>query len=360
MAKPNPEQKTKRKRPKGMLIFGLVALVGLGAYGAIARPWEPKRVQMALETIAPQDISQVLAVNGRVAAKNSVTVRAAVSAKALTVAADTGDTVEKGQVLVELDKALADAQWQQARAALDAQKVKESQAKATAERAQALGENASRSTREDAELSLSAAIAETARLQAALEQADAQLKQYTITAPISGVVLSRGVDLGQLVDTQGELFSIADLSDLVVETDVDELYSSRVAEGLKVLLKPVGASVAQHGTVTFAAPTVDASTGGRAIKIGFDEAVDLPVGLTVNANVIVEEVSGALSVPRRAIITEGAQSHVMVANAGVAEARPIEFNDWPAERVIVTSGLNQGDVVILDPAKIEAGTLVAE
>ncbi|MBJ7578729.1 efflux RND transporter periplasmic adaptor subunit [Devosia sp. MC532] len=360
MAKPNPEQKTKRKRPKGMLIFGLVALVGLGAYGAIARPWEPKRVQVALETIAPQDISQVLAVNGRIAAKNSVTVRAAVSAKALTVAADTGDTVEKGQVLVELDKALADAQWQQARAALNAQKVKESQSKATAERAQALGENASRSTREDAELSLSAAIAETARLQAALEQADAQLKQYTITAPISGVVLSRGVDLGQLVDTQGELFSIADLSDLVVETDVDELYSSRVAEGLKVLLKPVGASVAQHGTVTFAAPTVDASTGGRAIKIGFDEAVDLPVGLTVNANVIVEEVSGALSVPRRAIITEGAQSHVMLANAGVAEARPIEFNDWPAERVIVTSGLNQDDVVILDPAKVEAGTLVAE
>nr|WP_248309016.1 efflux RND transporter periplasmic adaptor subunit [Devosia sp. MC532] len=343
-----------------MLIFGLVALVGLGAYGAIARPWEPKRVQVALETIAPQDISQVLAVNGRIAAKNSVTVRAAVSAKALTVAADTGDTVEKGQVLVELDKALADAQWQQARAALNAQKVKESQSKATAERAQALGENASRSTREDAELSLSAAIAETARLQAALEQADAQLKQYTITAPISGVVLSRGVDLGQLVDTQGELFSIADLSDLVVETDVDELYSSRVAEGLKVLLKPVGASVAQHGTVTFAAPTVDASTGGRAIKIGFDEAVDLPVGLTVNANVIVEEVSGALSVPRRAIITEGAQSHVMLANAGVAEARPIEFNDWPAERVIVTSGLNQDDVVILDPAKVEAGTLVAE
>ena len=87
-----------------------------------------------------------------------------------------------------------------------------------AARSQALGDNATRASREDAELALAAAVNETARQQAALDQAQRQIDQYTIRAPMAGVVLSRGVDQGQLVDPQTELFVIADTSDLVVET----------------------------------------------------------------------------------------------------------------------------------------------
>ena len=139
---------------------------------------------------------------------------------------------------------------------------------------------------------------------------------------------------------------------------MDELYSSRIRSGLKALLKPVGDTVPQHGSVVFASPTVDPATGGRAIKIAFDEAVDLPVGLTINANVIVSETDAALTVPRGAIVTEGTDSHVLVLDNGLAVARPIKFSDWPAERVIVTEGLTAGEVVILDPTAIKAGQSV--
>src|SRR5690606_14086824 len=131
------------------------------------------------------------------------------------------------------------------------------QARAAAERAQALGENATRSAREDADLSLAAATNEVVRLTAALEEAQSQLEQFTITSPLDGVVLDRAVDQGQLVDPQSNLFTVADLSELLVETDVDELYPSRITEGLEVLLQPVGESVARTGTVVFATPSVD-------------------------------------------------------------------------------------------------------
>lgn len=349
----------RRKRRWGWLVLALLLVGGGGAYAWFERPWEAKANLVAAETVTAGPVSQVLAVNGRIAARTSVTVRAAVSSQAVLIGAAEGDEVSAGQVLVELDTALVQAQWQQAKAALEAQQVKQSQAAATAERTRALGDNTTRSSLQDAELALAAAANETARLQAALDQVEQQRAQYTITAPISGVVLSRGVDQGQLVDPQTQLFVVADTSDLVVETDVDELYSSRVTSGLKALLKPVGATVAQHGTVVFAAPTVDASTGGRAIKIAFDDKVSLPVGLTVNANVIVEEVPDALSIPRGAIVTEGTQSHVLVIENGVATTRPIDFDDWPAERVIVTSGLKAGDVVILDPTAVRAGEMAA-
>lgn len=361
MSQANTSQqgKPRAKRKLGRWMVLLLLIVAVAAYVGSNRPWEAKPKAVSAEIVTSGPVSQVLAVNGRVAARQSVTVRAAVSAQALAVAADVGDVVSAGDLLVRLDASLVTAQVEQARSSLDAQVVKEQQAEANATRSQALGDNTTRASREDAERSLDAARNETARLRAVLEQSERQVAQYTISAPIAGTVLSRGVDQGQLVDAQTELFVIADTTDLVVETDVDELYSSRVKAGLKALLKPVGASVAQMGTVTFAAPSVDASTGGRAIKIAFDEPLSLPVGLTVNANVIVDEVSDALSVPRAAIVTEGADSHVMVIEGGVAVARSIEFSDWPADRVIVTSGLAEGDVVITSPSDVADGDLVA-
>lgn len=348
-----------RKRRRGWWLLLLLVIAAAGAYAGIMRPWEPKPTSVPTETLALGPVSQVLAVNGRIAAHKSVTVRAAVSAQALSVNTDTGDTVTSGDRLVLLDAALVEAQVAQARAALEAQQVNQRQAEVTAERTRALGDNAARSALETADLALAAAVNETGRLAAALEQAERQLEQYTILAPMSGVILSRGVDEGQLVDPQTQLFVIADTSILVVDTDVDELYSSRVKEGLSALLKPVGASVPVEGQVTFAAPTVDSSTGGRAIRIAFNEPVSLPVGLTVNANIIVDQIDEALSVPRAAILTEGANSHVFVIEDGVAVTRPISFNDWPAERVIVTEGLRVGDVIILDPAAVADGDLVA-
>ncbi len=349
------------RRLSAWKILLVLALFGAGAFAILERPWEAKPKSVAAEVLAPGPYTQVLAVNGRVAARESVPVRSSVSGQAIEVLAGEGDMINAGNVLVQLDATQPKSVVDQAQAALDAGIVRQAQAQATVDRAVALGENAPRSTREDAELALAGATNEVARLQAALDQAKSQLDQYTIRAPLEGVILTRTVDRGQIVDPQAELFRVADLSELLVETDVDELYSSRIKAGLEALLKPVGHSVSRLGNVVFAAPSVDPATGGRAIKIAFAEPADLPVGLTVNANIIVSEETEALTVPRGAIVTEGADSHVFVLENGVAVRRPVEFSDWPADRVIVTEGLNEGDVVISDSSAIaERQSVVAE
>jgi len=357
----SPKPVLRHRRHWRWLIAAAVLLAAAGAYALILRPWDSKPATVAVETLAEAPISQLLAVNGRVAARESVKVRSAVSGQVISVGAREGDIVTAGDMLVRLDTAQPQALVDQARAARDAGLVRQAQAQADADRARALGDNATRATREDAERTLTAATNEVARLTAALEQVQSQLGQYTINAPLSGTVLDRAVDQGQLVDTQTELFTVADLTELLVETDVDELYSSRIRQGLKALLKPVGDTVPQHGTVIFAAPTVDPSTGGRAIKITFDQPVELQVGLTVNANIIVAQTDAALAIPRGAILTEETRSHVLLVEDGVVVARDIEFSDWPAERVIVTQGLAAGDQVILDPDAVTPGrSVVAE
>lgn len=346
-----------RKRRWAWLVLVVLALAG-GAYAFVEQPWRSRPARVAVEVVAPGPLSQVLAVNGRIAALQTVNIRSLVAAQAVEVAAEEGQRVTAGDLLVRLDTSQPQALVQQARAALDAGLVQQQQAQANAERARALGDNSTRVAREDAERALTAASNEVSRLQAALDQAESQLGLYTIAAPLTGVVLNRSVDRGQLVDSQTQLFTIADLDQLVVETDVDEIYSARIRAGLKALLEPAGDSVARDGVVSFAAPTVDPSTGGRAIKIAFDDPVDLPVGLTVNANIIVSQTESALSLPRGAIVTEGSQSHVLVIENGKATARPMAFEDWPAERVMVTEGLVSGDAVILNPASVKPGQAV--
>lgn len=347
-----------RKLRNRWLVIALI-LAAAAAYAGLERPWETKPIAVAVEILVSGPVSQVLAVNGRIAARTSVTVRAAVSAQALSFHADEGEHVTAGQVLLMLDTAIIDVQVEQATAALESQQALQRQARATVDRARALGPNSPRSVLEDAEFRLTSIQQETARLEAALRQVQRQLAQFTVRSPMTGVVVTRGVNLGQLVDLQTELFVIADVGDLVVETDVDELYSAYMRDGLKVLLKPVGTSIVRGGRVVFTAPTVDSSTGGREIKIAFDEKVSLPVGLTINANLIVNEVENALSLPRRAIVIDGGQSHVLVLENGVAVQREIGFSDWPSERVIVTEGLREGEAVILDPAALTPGDRAA-
>ena len=356
MAKPVQSSRASRKRRLSwwQVLLALVVVAG-GVYAAVVRPWEPDVATVRVETLALRPYSQVLAVNGRVVPREEVSVRSSVSGLATAVSAREGDPVAAGDPLVQLDPSQPNAVVAQAQAALEAGIVRQTQAQATVERAKALGDNAPRTALEDAQLALAGATNEVARLTAALEQAQSQLAQYTIRAPIDAVVLERAIDRGQLVDPQSVLFRVADLTELLVETDVDELYSARIKSGLAALLKPVGDTVAKPGRVVFAARTVDPATGGRTVRIAFDESVDLPVGLTVNANIIVSATEQALTIPRSAIVTEGADSHVLILENSVATVRAIEFSDWPSQRVVVTAGLAEGEAVILDPAAVEAG-----
>lgn len=348
-----------KRGPSGWLIAVAFLLILGGGYVAVARPWEIKPVVVKMETVANGPVSQVLAVNGRVAARRSVVLRSTVQARLVSVSADIGDAVVAGQLIAQLDDSAPKAFVEQAAAALEAGKVRRDQARVSLERTQALADNVTRATLNDSQAEFDVADQEVSRLQALFSQAKAQLDQYVFRAPFDGVILSRAAEQGQIVDAQSELFTLADIGELLVETDVDELYSSQIRPGLKALLKPAGGTVSQSGKVSFAAPTVDPQTGGRAVKISFDVPVSLPIGLTVNANIVVAENPDAISVPRSAVSTAGTRSFVLVDDAGVARERDVTIVDWPAERLEITTGLGVGDRVILEPDKVKVGRAVA-
>ncbi len=356
-AQSTPVNLSEPRRPRRTLLWAVPVLAALAGL-MVWQPWAERPPEVTLEPVSSGPVKRVLAVNGRVAAERSVAVRSTVAGQIADVLVDEGDAVERGTLLARLDTEDVDARLKAALAAYDAGTVRLAQAEADATRARALGANVARRTLEDAERAVAAAGDETMRLRALLEQVQSQAAFYRIVAPLTGTVLTRSVEPGQVVDTQTALFTVADLTELVVETDIDELYAAEITPGLPAFLKPAGVADTLPGTVSFAAPLIDPGTGGRAIRIRFDTAQPLPVGLTVMANIIVEDLPDALSVPRGAIRTDGADQIVLVAEAGRAMRRVVSVIDWPAERVVVTSGLREGEEVISNPTGLRDGQAI--
>ena len=259
---------------------------------------------------------------------------------------------------MQLDSAAQQAFVRQAMAGLDAALVAQEDARATLARTRALGDTEARVVLESAVRAEQSAAQEVARMQALLEQAEIQLAKFTIRAPIAGTVLVLHADPGQSVDPATALLTIADLGQLVVETDVDESYATQIRTGQPAALQLSGEDVVHTGHVSFVSQRVDTDTGGLAIKLTSDEALTAPIGLTVTANITVDDRAAAITVPRAAIITDTTGDAVLLVKDGRALRRAVKVIDWPAARLIVADGLVAGDVVIADATGLADGQAV--
>lgn len=190
--------------------------------------------------------------SGTVKASNQVTIRPEIEATIVEVLVESGERVERGQLLVRLDDTtlrdqlrqaeasvrLAEAQAREARA-----RVVELEAQAKRWRQLAEEEVISRLDLETLEARLEAAQASADSEQARVEQNNAsaderrtRLAFTKIQAPISGRVGQRHAEPGSRVDNNSELFVIGDLDRVQVEVPLTEAMLSTLDEGMPVRL----------------------------------------------------------------------------------------------------------------------------
>lgn len=336
--------------------WAALGLAGLAFAGfAYSQFWFARPTPVPAEVAALAPVTRVLVVNGRVAAAHSVDVTSVVTGPLVALPVAEGDLVETSQILAQVDAEAQSASVRQAMAALDAALEAQQQASETYDRSLMLGDNVPRTVLEADAHALQSAVREVARLTAILDQAQITLETYTIRAPVGGTVLELDAEVGQIVGPSSRLLTLADLSDLIVEADVDEAYATQIAVDQPAVLQLAGETGTHKGHVSFVSNRVDEATGGLAIEIRFDTPASAPIGLTVTTNVIVENQEAALTVPRAAMLNGDA---VFVVVDDVAQLRDVTVVDWPAARLIVTAGLAEGDVVITDATGIADGQAV--
>jgi len=341
-------------KPKA-LTFSVLALIllALASYWLLA-PRE-KEVEVFLVETAPAQ--RLLAVNGRIRPRLQVDIRPAIGGRLVSLPFDVGDRVTAGQVLARIDDAPETAAIAEAEASVQAQQATVAQARRDLARFEALGQFATKREVEQRRLAVVEGERELSRRRASVVQARELRDRRVLRAPFAGVILERPVDPGQTVGTESIIYRLADLSSPEVTVEVDEVYAAEVRPGMEALVSLPGQQRQTQAVVDHIAPRVDPATGARDVRLSLDNAaIGAPSGLTVTVNLVIERRERAISVPRSAILQSGSEAHVrIVPRDGTVTERLIRFVDWPAERVIVTSGLKSGERILADPAAAQPG-----
>lgn len=352
------KQDTKRRWVRLFLLAAALAASVAGWRWYEMRKAQP--IPVRTETLKAGPAAEILAVNGQLEPGRTDRIGAPVLGQVVEVAVSEGDAVSKGRLLFRLDDTIARQAVTQAEATLAAARVDLEAKERAWERSKALADTVSAQTRENAEFAWRAAKSQVAQLDAALAQARRQLALYRITAPAAGTVLSVDADVGQVVGSSSVLATVGDLKTPQVKADVDESYGVRLARGLEARVSPIGSDAQMAAHVDFVAPTVDPLTGSRKVRLRLDSAPDtqMPSGLTVSVNIVVDRFDGAITVPRSAILDLDTTPRVLVIEDGRAVAHDIRLRSWPSDRLIVTDGLADGDVLILAPQDVAPGARV--
>ncbi|GAB3319499.1 efflux RND transporter periplasmic adaptor subunit [Hymenobacter humi] len=231
-AGPAPRQ----PRRKGWwLVLGLLVAAGAGVYFWL----RPQAAAWAWYTtpVAVAPLERSVTATGPLTAVRTVAVGTQVSGVISAIYADFNSPVRKGQIVAELDKTILRAALGDASANLEKARVLTLQTQRDFVRAQALYAKSfiARTEYELARNAYQTAVASQHSAQTQQDRARINLGYATITAPITGVVVNRQVDVGQTVAASFNtptLFTIAtDLSQMQVEAAVDEADIGQVKVG---------------------------------------------------------------------------------------------------------------------------------
>jgi len=196
---------------------------------------------------------------------------------------------------------------------------------------------------------------------AAYELARLQLSYTEIRAPIDGVISERRIKVGNMLKPNDELFKVTDMKPLLAYVHVPERELSRLKSG-QVAQIVVDAAPGQPfiGKVARLSPVVDPATATFKVTVEVDDpTARLKPGMFARVGIVFERRTGALQIPRNAIVDDEGQATVFIVDQGKAAQRPIGVGLSNGGFVEVTSGLEgQEQVVVVGQGALKTGNAV--
>ncbi|MFG1401840.1 efflux RND transporter periplasmic adaptor subunit [Xanthobacter sediminis] len=387
-------------------VLAALALAALGAWQAARAILGPAVV---VEQVERGDLVQTVVASGHVETPYRVEIGAQITGMVGDVLVEEGQSVTRGQPLIsiereELNAILVQAQGAVAQAEARLRQLTEltlpvakenlAQAQALLKNAQATYDrtselashgNATRAALDDAQRALDQARAQVNAAQfqvftaspggsdqvvaqtqldqanATLEAARSRLAYATITAPRDGVLISRSVERGTIVQPGRTLLVLAPAGDTQLVVDVDERNLGVIALG-----QPALASADAYPSQRFAAkvtyinPGVDITRATVQVKLTVpDPPAYLRQDMTVSVDIETARRSGVLVLPRRAVRDlQSGQPWVLAIRDGRAYHQTVQVGLAGSMRLEITEGLKAGDLAIPEGAGIAAGQRV--
>jgi len=340
-----------RKLTSYLLIFSLLLLFGCKDK---VKPGtaEVKRQAVTGVTLAevhPTQVDEYYETSGTVRAKTISVIASRVMGTVTSVKVKEGDRVHAGQVLMTIDDRDVAQRVKAAEKTVEAAKQNKSLMDITYQRYKNLHDEKAISQQEIDQIETQKKVSDMEYERAKAMLAEAQIYHgFTrISAPTSGVVTEKKIELGSTAVPGIPILTVEDNSYFRIEANVDERLSGKLKIGMPVdvIIDSIGQEA--KGRITEIIPAVDPMSRTFLIKIDL-KMPSLKTGLYGKV-LIPEGKREAILVPQKAIVEKGQLVGVYVVdNKGVITYRLIKAGKKYGEQREVLSGLNGGEKIIVD------------
>jgi HlyD family secretion protein len=293
-----------------------------------------------------------LQATGDIAAWQEASVGAEVNGLRLSsVNVNVGDVVRKGQVLAEFVRETTQADSLQARASLMQAEASYLNAKADAERARAIENTGALSASQVAQYLTQekVALAQWEAAKAALNATEVRLGNTRVLAPDDGVISARTATVGAVVGAGQELFRLVRQGRLEWRGEVTPSEVDRVKVGQLVrVTAATGREV--EGKVRAIAPAANPQTRNILVFVDLPRQAELKAGTFARGAFDLGQAE-ALTVASASVVVRDGHTFVFVIDAqGQAEQRKVQTGRRVGERVEIVDGLRSGERVALQGA----------
>jgi HlyD family secretion protein len=378
---------------KRWLLIGGGALVLAAIIIASVRGGGPKGEKVYTENAAARTIESVVIAPGQIDPKVKVNISAHIVGKIEKLYFAEGDSVRRGQKLVELEKRAYVAQRDGLRAQLASRRVEVQRARAalrTAEAGYQRAQNLSRQgiqaqelfdqarlNYDNANASLLAAEQGVNQAEAGLRQAEEDLSRTTIVSPLDGKVVQLTAREGEVVVTgtmnnPGSVIAvIADLSQILVEAEVGEteVVSVKLNQPARIKVDAVmdreySGHVVEIGSSAAVRQGAGAGIRYFKVKVAIDDADDrLRPGMTSQVSIVTSRAVNVAAVPIQSVVErvpgqkgttaqdddKPKKKYLFLVRAGKAKQVEVTTGISDATHVALASGVSAGDEVITGP-----------
>ncbi len=367
-------QRRRKKIIAGSIVGGII-LIGAVVWGVQAyNASKPAVIDTSLTTTYVEygDFAESVSATGSAEPVSSVVVTPEVTGTIESVNVAEGDTVAAGDVLLtikndDLDKAVRDAELAVRDAKLNLESaVNDYNSLVDTYNA---GADISDSEFDKASFAIETAKNAVSDQQEAYNQAVANAEKRTVRAPAAGSVVAMSAQVGASVAdaaSKGSLVQIADLSQMTVKVQVNEVDISKISVGQAATATfsalpgvALDAQVTRISTVSSSGDNSSSYYGSGGV-VTYDVSLLIPApvaelkpGMTANVDITLQSVPATLMVPASCVGTDSlGKSFVMVVTDAATQAcekRAVEIAASDQTTVAISGDVTVGDEVLLDP-----------
>jgi len=324
-----------------LALGGLAATACVRSAASATSDADTTAVPVIAHSVAPSTRAWSATASGIVQANTTVDVGFQVPGKAVTVGPDEGQPVRAGQDIASLDPTEYRLAVEQSAAQAD---------RAAGDRDRNRPLLAAGSIAPADMDHLESAARQTA---AATDLAKKRLADTRLTAPISGIVARRAIEIGATVAPGQPVFTIVALDPVRVRVGVPEGDVGHVTEGAAATVRIPALDTSFTGRVSLIGVAADPATRSYAVEISVpNPARRLRAGMVAEATITTRESRSALLVPASAVLHDGGVNgttvvYVLDGGEARAHARRVTTGIARGDSLEITSGIASGDQVVV-------------